>query len=669
LSAREQASNHATHAGRFRAEVSNMRSGHISIWGLRCFTLGLAPICAAACSAAGPSHIDAGGSAGAGGVDAGAADGSGGHDGGSTDTADDGAADAPMVRLACDDSLKAAFKPDANTTVVLVRAFAPGDLLTLAPPPDGGSPPPTAAANLCLVKMIVGPGFQDTSSTTPSTSPGIGIEVWLPAPSAWNSRIRNLGGGGWAGGNQGSTSRIGNTQAAAVAATGYAVGTTDTGHSLPGTGSFAMTAEGGINTVLWNDFAVRSLHELAVKTKALVRGYYGAAPQYAYWDGCSTGGRQGYRIAQTEPDDYDGYLVGAPAFNWTSFITNELYPEIVMQQDLGAPIAPAKLTAMSAAAVSACDVVAGQHLGFVLDPGQCRYDPTRDATMLCAGVTGNGGVAGTSTSASCVTLAEAQAMNKIWYGQTADGTYPDPAADNASSATLASSNQLWWGLTRGANVALLAGSMNGAATPFTIASDMVALELQDPTIATPSFTNATGNGANRWMALKYVDMASAYTQGVALQPSFGNINTDNPDLTMARDRRAKILSYHGLADQLITSMGSVNYYTRVSNVMGGNVATNKFNRLFLVPGMGHCAGVGSVSGSAGPAANTNSVPLPAQDQFFNALKDWVENDNTPDTLVLSSADDSVSMPVCPYPKKATYGGTGSITAAASYTCK
>jgi feruloyl esterase len=636
---------------------------------LRLFTIALVPLWGIACSSAGPSHTDAGGSGGAPGSDGGgAADGSIGHDGPSIDAGGDGGVDAPLVRLTCDDSLKTAFKPDANTIVVLVKAFASGDLLTLTPPADGGSPPPSAAADLCLVKMIVGPGFQDTVSTAPSTSPGIGIEVWLPAVSAWNNRIRNLGGGGWAGGSQASTTLLGSTQAAAVAATGFAVGTTDTGHSITGTGSFAMTQEGGINTTLWSDFAVRSLHELAVKTKALVTGYYGAAPQYAYWDGCSTGGRQGYKIAQTEPDDYDGYLVGAPAFNWTKFITNELYPEIVMQQDLGAPIAPAKLTAMSAAAVSACDTVGGQHLGFVLDPSQCRYDPTRDATMLCTGVTGNGGVVGSSTSASCVTLAEAQAMNKIWYGQTADGTYPDPALDNASSPTLASANQLWWGLTRGANVSLLAGSLNGAAAPFTIASDMVALELQDPTIATSSFANTTGNGANGWMALKYIDMAFAYNEGVALQSSFGNINTDSPDLTAARDRGAKILSYHGLADQLITSTGSINYYTRVSNVIGGNVATNKFNRLFLIPGMGHCAGIGTVNGSAGPAATTNSVPLPAPNQFFNALKDWVESGTAPESLVLTSANSSVTMPVCPYPKKARYGGTGSVTAAASYTC-
>lgn len=569
-------------------------------------------------------------------------------------------APAPAALLVCDDTMKTAFKPDANTNVVLVKAYKQGDPLALSG--TTGTPPP-AATDLCLVKMVVGPGFTDTPAGAPSSSAGIGIEVWLPSTTAWNQRIHNLGGGGWAGGNQSSTTLIGSTQGAATASTGYVVGTTDTGHTV-GNGAFAMRQDGGINSTLWTDFAERSLHELAVKTKALTLAYYGSAQQYAYWDGCSTGGRQGYKIAQEHPDDYDGYLVGAPAFNWTKFITNELYPQLVMQRDLGTPLASAKIAAMSGAAVSACDVVGGQHLGFVLDTSQCRYDPAKDASMLCAGVQGNGGVVGTSVSASCVNLAEAQAMNKIWYGQTADGTVPDPAQDNASTATLTSSNHLWWGLTRGSTVNFLAG-----ATPFTIATDMVALELQDPTFATTAFTNTTGNGADRWTQMTYADLANAYYQGIALQSFFGNINTDNPDLTKARDGNKRILSYHGLADQLITPAGSINYYTRVSQLVGGNVEVNKFNRLFLVPGMGHCAGVGTAQGAAGPAATNNSVPLPATGQLFSALVDWVENKNAPNALTLSSADSSVSMPVCPYPQKATYSGSGSPTAAASYSCK
>lgn len=566
----------------------------------------------------------------------------------------------PAALLTCDDSMKTAFKPDADTNVVLVKAFNQGEPLALS---GTTGTPPTAAADLCLVKMIVGPGFADSAASAPSTSAGIGIEVWLPSTTAWNNKIRNLGGGGWAGGNHASTTLIGSTQAAGTAGTtGYAVGTTDTGHA-GGNGSFAMRQDGGINSALWTDFAERGLHELAVKTKALVQAYYGKAQQRAYWEGCSTGGRQGYKIAQEHPEDYDGYLVGAPAFNWTKFITSELYPQVVMQRDLGAPIASAKLAAMGGAAVSACDVVGGQHLGFIPDPSQCRYDPTKDAAMLCSGVQGNG-VVGTSVSASCVNLVEAQAMNKIWYGQTADGTAPDPAVDNASTPTLISSNHLWWGLTRGTAVNGLAGT-----NPFTISSDMVALELQDPTYATTSFTNAISNGTNRWRDLTYVDLANAFYQGVALQPYFGNINTDNPDLRKARDAGKKILSYHGLADTLITPAGSHNYYSRVAQVVGGNVEVNKFNRLYMVPGMGHCGGVGTAQGSAGPAANANSVPLPAQGQFFNALVDWVENNNAPGTMLLNSANASASMPICPHPQKAAYNGSGFPTSGASYTCK
>ena len=96
-----------------------------------------------------------------------------------------------------------------------------------------------------------------------------------------------------------------------------------------------MNPDGSINTVLWNDFAQRGIHEMAVKTKQITKAYYGKAAKYSYWDGFSTGGRQGHKLAQLHPDDFDGILAGAPAFNWTRFITNELYPQIVYQRDLG----------------------------------------------------------------------------------------------------------------------------------------------------------------------------------------------------------------------------------------------------------------------------------------------------------------------------------------------
>jgi feruloyl esterase len=177
--------------------------------------------------------------------------------------------------------------------------------------------------------------------------------------------------------------------------------------------------------------------------------------------------------------------------------------------------------------------------------------------------------------------------------------------------------------------------------------------------------NATGNGQNKWMQLTYQGLANAYFRGLALQPNFSYINTDDPDLSRAKALGAKIISYHGWSDVLIPPNGSLNYYTRVSQAMGGDNQTSKFNRLFMIPGMGHCSGVGSV----GPDATANSVPLPATDQFFDALMAWVEKNDAPKALVLKSADASVSLPVCSYPQTPTYKGHGPITEASSYNCK
>ena len=578
------------------------------------------------------------------------------------DGGNDTPAPPPATALTCDDSMKTAFQPDADTAVLVVKSFKAGDPIALS---GTTGTPPVAAKDLCFVKLNVGPGNPGPASA-PSTSPGIGIEIWLPTPADWNERIHNMGGGGWAGGaNYQNTTLIATAGNAATAASeGSVVGATDTGHSI-GNGSFAMNPDGSINSTLWQDFSERSLHELALKTKALASAYYLKTQKYAYWDGCSTGGRQGYKIIQNHADDYNGYLVGAPAFNWTRFITAELYPQIVYQRDLGGvALTTAQQQQVSAKAVSACDMVGGQHLGFILDPQQCTYDPAKDATALCTGSIGTNGVVGTNATAECVTTAQATAQNKIWFGQTPDGSVPDPAADNGYNANLAS-NQLWYGLTRGASSGL------AGANPFSISSDMVALELQDPTIATPSFTNAVSNGQNGWKNLSYGQLANAFAQGVTLQPFFGNINTDSADLSAAKASGAKIIQYHGSADVLIPTPNSVNYYSRVANLDGGFAKTQAYDRLFLIAGMGHCSGVGTQQGTVGvsPPANANSVPLPAPGQLFAALTAWVEGGTAPTSVTLQSADASASQLICPYPQKPTYSGTGSITSAASYSCK
>jgi feruloyl esterase len=591
---------------------------------------------------------------------------------------DEGHEGRASAKGACDARLAVALRNDRDATVLLAKSFKAGEPVALANSPTN---PPPAPVDMCLVKVLVGPGNPGTEGA-PSTSKGIGIEVWLPSDANWNGIIRAFGSGGWAGGTHADVTRIGRTGAADVVqlgavARGYAISSSDHGHagnlaiSTNRDASFAMREDGTINTTLWHDFAERSMHEMALKTKAIVRAYYGHAQRYAYWDGFSTGGRQGYKIAQRYPRDFDGILAGAPAFNWTRFITAELYPQLAMLRELGGPIAPARLNAVSAAANRSCG---GAVLGFQVDPFSCHYDPSRDAAALCAGVTGRGVVGTNADAASCVSLAEADVVNRIWYGQTTDGSHADPLVDNGGGPLRNSSRHLWFGLTRGATLASLAGT-----PPFPIASTQVALELQDPRYAQsdkPYLVNATGNGQDKWKELDYAGLAHAYQRGLDLQPFFSRINTDDADLRDALHAGTKVLSYHGLADDLIMPQGSANYFVRAAAEMGGVERLQRFNRLFFIPGLAHdstFARAGSIDPATGAATSPDKVPLPqpatGRDELFTALRQWVEHGVAPERIDVSSRNGSVSMPLCLYPTKATHDGQGPVTSAASYACR
>jgi feruloyl esterase len=305
------------------------------------------------------------------------------------------------------------------------------------------------------------------------------------------------------------------------------------------------------------------------------------------------------------------------------------------------------------AAINACDVVGNQHLGYIPDPSQCRYDPTQDLSVICASSGGN------APAGSCVTQQQAVAMNKIWYGETADGSVPSPSSDNGF-ALEPQGSQRWYGLTRGTNISGLAGP-----TPFTIASDMVALELQKPSFASTNFINATGNGMDGWKAMSYIDLSNAYDQGVALQTQFANINTDDNNLAEFAARGGKMLVYHGLSDTLIPPQGTLNYYNRLTSKMGGDTVVKNFYRLFLVPGMAH----GFANGTTNTAANP---PLPTVDQLYLALTAWVEQGQPPSRIDITSQattanTKSTSRPLCLYPAKANFVGADP-GAASSYNC-
>ena len=580
--------------------------------------------------------------------------------------------------LSCDDGIKAAFRPDADTSVVAVRLVKKGEELKAPDAPQ----PVTAAADLCLVKLLVGPGATaEKDKNARSWSEGIGIEVWLPTHANWNERIRNYGGGGWVGGGHRYADKIGSKVPAIVNANiGYASGTTDAGQPWYQDGSFAFLSDGKVNVESLRDFSVRAMVEQAVKTKALVNLYYGKAPKYAYYDGHSQGGRQGMKIAQEYPELYDGYMIAQPALSIAKFGTAGLYPQIVMKTELGFTAAnkpeaaafAAKVAAANKRAVAACDKAG---LGFLLDPFTCDYDPARDADMLCAGVGGEGVTGNNADAATCMSPKEANALNRIWYGATSDGSFDAAQSAEARSGKSLGKNQLWWTFTKSTAIG---GQITNAS------SLGVALALQDvsyaPDASTTSgdpITNVSTDVRNKWRELDYAGLANAVNKGVALQPTlFSDLITDKADLGKLRDLGRKVIVYSGLVDDAIPPAGNINYHERVVAAMGGPAEVQKFMRMYLLPGSAHSSQgrAYTVGGNNDTVplpklpGNTNQTPTREQDQFFTALVDWVEKGTAPGEIMLTSRDNSVSYPVCVYPLRTTWNG-GDAKQASSYGCK
>ncbi len=562
-----------------------------------------------------------------------------------------------MDTQALQESLQALFKPEDLTTVILVKCFKQGEPLIVNEPV---TPMTMNALNdLIMVKLIVGPGNPGPAGA-PSTSPGIGIEAWLPTQENWNGRIHNTGGrGGYDGGTQGSPEAVGWYYAAIPAGMEGAVSaSTDIGHT-PTDGSWGMNPDGALARPLWVDYAHRAQHEMAVKTKILATGFYGRPPKFCYYEGVSTGGRHGYRLAQEYPDDYDGIVANLPAINWAEWVTASVYRGVVIQRDLGGvQLTEGQMDLASNAAIHACDVIGGQHMGYILDYEACRYDPAKDPAVLCLAD------GGTNVTPDALTLAQAQAINKMWYGMTEDGTVPPPEKDNGVRAVL-NGKRRWYGLARGTSIYNQYFSKLGfvAANTGGYITGQVALQLQNPGIADIGFKNASGDGQGLWKNLSYEELSHAFDRGVAMDEDFGRLASDNPDLSAFQARGGKFLSWHGWNDEAIPVQGTIQYYDRVMETMGGAEKVQSFFKLYLIPGAGHMSPHGTSNSDANP-------PIPGPFQFYQMMVDWVEKGIEPSNIIIESpAPDKPkrSAPLCPYPRKAVYVG-GDPFKAESYVC-
>jgi pimeloyl-ACP methyl ester carboxylesterase len=422
------------------------------------------------------------------------------------------------------------------------------------------------------------------SVTHPPT--GDRVKVFLALPTnGGNGRFQGTGGGGFSGG--------GAFALAGPVRQGFAAGGTDTGH--PGMdGSFGLDAKGRLNWQSIEDNAYLGIHEMTVVGKALTKAYYGKAPRYSYFVGFSTGGRQGLSEAQRYPDDYDGIVSGCPAINWQKFVMAGLWPYVVMSSSSNF-VSAAKLRAATAAAIAACDAMDGVTDNLIEDPTRCTYDPK---TLV-----------GTQVGDSTFTEADADVVRKIWEGPRAsDGSF------------------MWYGLSRGADLVAMGGRK-----PFSITADWVRYFLvQDP----------KWDGAN----LTRAEFERLFKQTIE---EYGAVfGTDNPDLSRFRDHGGKIIITHGQADQLIMTQGSVDYYQRVMQQMGGREKVMQFARLFLIPGAGH--GTGGIGHGD-----------------LDAVMRWVEEGTAPDKLINHGPKDR-TRPLFPYPELAKYKGSGSTDAANNF---
>jgi feruloyl esterase len=440
----------------------------------------------------------------------------------------------------------------------------------------------------------------------PGANDRIGIDVWMPL-EGWNGRFVGVGGGGYSGGSP-------NAMGGPVSE-GYATATTDAGHPPTMSGGFALDKNGRLNWTLVRDFSYVGLHDLAVVGKSVTAAFYGSAPKYAYWNGCSTGGRQGLAEAQRYPQDYNGVLSAAPAINWSRFIPAEFWPALVMLRD-GDFLPQCKFAAFQDAAVKSCDTVGDAvNDGVIGDPLQCKFDTNS--------------LIGATTPCGTITAQDAAVVEKILRGpRSASGQF------------------LWYGLTPGTTFSGIAttitkdGTTTG--TPFMIALDHIRLWLlQDPSWD--------------WTTATYDQYDQLFRQSV--EEFTDVIGTDNADLSAFKKNGAKLLIWHGLNDQLIFPQGTINYYDRVTQFMGGTEKTRDFARLFLAPGVTHC------SGGAGPQP----------DKPFDALVNWVEHGSAPTTLngVVrdSKGEVTATRPICLYPETAAYKGTGPTTSASSFVCR
>ncbi|HEY1412480.1 MAG TPA: tannase/feruloyl esterase family alpha/beta hydrolase [Rhodopila sp.] len=507
-----------------------------------------------------------------------------------------------------------------NGSVTAAASVSTGDAV-----PSGLGGTVTAPVDFCRVQLTL----------TPVDGSNIQMEVWLPTPDAWDGRFEGTGNGGFNG-------AIYTPNLAAAVARGDATANSDQGH-IGGVADASFIVGHPQSFV---DFGYRATHLMTVTGKLVTQAYYGKPQDYAYFTGCSSGGRQALKEAQMYPDDYNGILAGDPANNWVNLNVDQIYEVQVNEANPAGTISPEDFTLINQAVLAQCGALDGvQDPGFVANPALCHFDPS---VLQCA----------SGQTTDCLTEQQVQTVRAVYQGPT-DGR---------------TGQSLFPGFEPGSET--LWGAITPTGTPggFAIAD---------------SYFQYFVFGDPNWdyLTLNYTTDLTA-----AEQQDHGVVGAQNANLARFAGNGGKLIQYHGWADTTIASGSSTNYYTRVAMGRAGNTPQQRINaiatpvsqgqldnlykyyRLFMVPGMAHCFGGPGPNAFGQPFAQ--AVPVgDAQHDIITALEQWVEKGVAPEQIVATkyvndtpSQGVAFSRPLCPYPMTAHYSGSGDQTNAASFTC-
>ena len=429
-------------------------------------------------------------------------------------------------------------------------------------------------------------------SLTPTSDSDIKMELWLPAEN-WNGKYLGVGNGAFTGNIRHSALGMPLTR-------GYAASSTDTGH-LGNTASFALGHPEKIY-----DFAWRAVHEMAKTSKALIDTFYDEGLRHSYFTGCSAGGRQAMKAAQRFPEDFDGIVAGAPGLDWTGRASASLRIAAHLEANPTAQLKSSERELLYRTALDFCDNSDGVQDGLIGNPAECEFDPE---VLQCDG----------ENAGAC--LSEAQVNTaKMIYSSPAN-----PRTGRAITGLLPGSELGWTDL----------GWTNSARATGLDQFRYLVFEDENWTIDQFNFERDAGAGERK---------------------DDDTLNALSPDLFDFVASGGKLIAYHGWSDPQISPANATQYYERVVRVMGGRENIHNSLRLFMAPGMGHCAG--------GPGPNTFDS--------LTALENWVEHGEAPDSIVAIHRTDGVvdrSRPLCPFPEVAVYSGSGSTDEAENFACQ